>query len=459
MSIGAAEDAVKKQTLVSATTHMRLTRLAGFDSIRITSIWSPGQKAPPALERKLLANVQTAARLNGIKVFVSVHHVGSRTTPLTDTARADFARYAAALAKGFPLFRDIIVGNEPNLNRFWMPQFNLDGSDAAAPAYLALLAQTYDTLKRVSRKVTVIGGALSRSGADNPAADRHTHSPTTFIRDLGDAYRESGRARPIMDQFAHHPYADKSTQPPTFRHTNTRTITLADYGKLVALLGRAFDGTAQPGSTMPIVYAEYGYQARIPAHKAKRYKDREQATINPISEKLQGTFYRQAIQLSFCQPNVRALILFHAFDEPSLIGWQSGLYYADRTPKTNLQLVRGAMDESRRGVIARCEGLELAVKAKVRFPASPSTNGDPAALTLTCDLDCTYVARIEQLPAEKPKPVRSLRGRAVAATATKLLLPGGAPLKPGRYRFAVEVAAALNPGVPAVVLGKPFSAS
>ena len=43
----------------------------------------------------------------------------------------------------------MIVGNEPNLNRFWLPQFNPDGTDAAAPAYLALLARSYDALKAV----------------------------------------------------------------------------------------------------------------------------------------------------------------------------------------------------------------------------------------------------------------------------------------------------------------------
>ena len=44
---------------------------------------------------------------------------------------------------------DFIVGNEPNLNRFWLPQFAADGSDAAATAYEQLLATTYDALKAV----------------------------------------------------------------------------------------------------------------------------------------------------------------------------------------------------------------------------------------------------------------------------------------------------------------------
>ena len=41
----------------------------------------------------------------------------------------------------------MIVGNEPNLNLFWMPQFDPSGGDAAAAAYEQLLATTYDALE------------------------------------------------------------------------------------------------------------------------------------------------------------------------------------------------------------------------------------------------------------------------------------------------------------------------
>ena len=39
------------------------------------------------------------------------------------------------------------------------------------------------------------GGALAPRGIDRPGTGRDTHSPTTFIRDLGAAYRASGRER------------------------------------------------------------------------------------------------------------------------------------------------------------------------------------------------------------------------------------------------------------------------
>ena len=78
-----------------------------------------------------------------------------------------------------------MVGNEPNLNRFWMPQYGPDGADVAAPAYESLLARTYDAVKTVDPQITVIGGAVSPRGVDKPNTGRDTHSPVTFIPDLG----------------------------------------------------------------------------------------------------------------------------------------------------------------------------------------------------------------------------------------------------------------------------------
>ena len=86
--------------------------------------------------------------------------------------------------------------------------------------------------------------ALTLLDPDDPSV-RPTHSPTTFIPDLGAAYRASGRTEPIMDAFAFHPYGESSRIAPDFRHRRGTSIGLADYRKLVGLLSRAFDGTAQ----------------------------------------------------------------------------------------------------------------------------------------------------------------------------------------------------------------------
>ncbi len=452
MLVGAAEDELQKQSLVQAKANMTLARLAGFDSVRVTAFWGPGQTKPTAIDRTLLGNVQTAARLTGMRVFLSVTNVGSRFTPLTETSRTEFAEYAAALARAFPTFQDIIVGNEPNINRFWLPQFNLDGSDAAAPAYLALLAETYDALKRVSPRITVIGGGLSPRGGDNPAGTRPTHSPTQFLLDMGQAFRESGRTAPVMDELSIHPYQDNSSQAPTTKHSNTKTISISDYPKLVSTLGEAFDGTAQAGSTLPLVYAEYGVESVIPTGKSKLYTGTEPQSVHPVDEATQAEYYREAIEIAFCQPNVRALLIFHAFDEANLDRWQSGVYYADRTAKPALTTVRSAAQESHRGIVARCEGLQLAVRATLTVPSAAAlTRAKRATVTLRCDIDCNYVARIERAPG---RAAARVHGRAVGGKATKIRFPGR--LAPGRYRVEVQAVAPVNPGPPALRASKPF---
>ena len=249
--------------------------------------------------------------------------------------------------------RDVSVGNEPNLNLFWLPQFGAGGSDAAATQYLALLAETYDALKAVSPNVNVIGGSLAARGGDNPSASRQTHSPTRFIEDLGAAYRASGRSRPVMDMFSLHPYPESSSIPASFQHPKSTSIGLADYDKLVTLLGRAFDGTAQPGSSLPIVYGEYGLETVIPAGKQAAYTGAENASTKPIDERAQAAEYAEAITLAACSPNVRMLLFFHVSDEPALERLQTGVYYADDTPKSSLQQIAQAARDAEAGR-ARC---------------------------------------------------------------------------------------------------------
>src|SRR2546428_12367424 len=105
-----------------------------------------------------------------------------------------------------------------------------------------MLARTWCAVTAAATAVTVLGGAVSPRGGDVAGGIRPTHSPTVFISDLGQAYRDSGRTTPIMDGFAFHPYEDNSSVAPSSGlHPNSTTIALADYTKLVASLGAAFD--------------------------------------------------------------------------------------------------------------------------------------------------------------------------------------------------------------------------
>jgi hypothetical protein len=334
--VGAVEDAAQ---FGNAQRQMRLAADSGLRAIDLSAVWHHGETTVSASQRAGLQRAVTAAQGDGIRPIISVYQL-SGDTPLTSSDQADYARFAASLARALPEVRDVIVGNEPNLNLFWMPQFGPGGSDAAATAFEALLAETYDALKGVSSNIDVIGAGLAPRGSDDPSSSRPTHSPVEFLLDVGRAYRASGRTTPIMDALSVHPYGESPRIPPTLEHPRVKSIGIADYGKLVDLLGQAFGGTAQPGRELPIVYGEYGVESVIPAAKTRLYSGRE--VIRAVSESTQAQYYVEAIHLAACQPTVRMLLLFHVVDEPQLEGLQSGLRYADGSPKSSLEPVRAA---------------------------------------------------------------------------------------------------------------------
>ena len=430
--LGATEDAPKSATMTVAKAQMDLLAAAGFRAVRITQEWAPGVTALPDTGRNVLENVAAAAKLDDVTVICVVMNHGSATTPLTAQDQADFASYAASIAAAIPSFRIFVVGNEPNLNRYWLPQFNDDGSDAAAPAYTSLLTQTYDALKAVSASITVLGGALAPRGGDVGGGIRPTHSPTTFIHDMGQALRDTGTTTVPMDGFDLHPYEDNSSiAPVSGTHPNSTTIALADYDKLVASLGDAFGDY-----TMPIWYDEFGVESQIPAQYESHYTGTEPSTVHPVPEATQAAYYRQAVQLAFCQPNAKALMLFHSVDEAEHAGWQSGLYYAGTTiAKTSLPATRLALEQSRRGVVAHCDGLQL--------PVAPKLTQTGNRLKLTCALDCTYTVQLYR----KTKLIGSAHATALGGVVKGLALR--VPTTPGPYRAHVSGVNPVNPA-PAV---------
>ena len=310
---------------------------AGFGALGITSYWDPGRSAPTAAELAVLRDTARRADARDVRVFLAVFHRGSATTPLTAGARAQFAAYVGAIVRGVPQVRDVIVGNEPNLNRFWLPQFGRDGSNASAPAYFALLTQAFRAVKDADPAVRVWAGALAPRGSDRPNGVRQTQSPGAFIRGLGEAYRASGLARPPLDGFAFHPYPESSSTPPDLPHPNPRskTIGLADVERLQEELRGAF------GTDLPVLYSELGVETAIPPAKRALYTGTEVA--RPVDEATQADFYRRALELAACQEGVVGMLLFHSHDEPALTGFQSGVYYVDGQPKTSLPGVRDAI--------------------------------------------------------------------------------------------------------------------
>ena len=311
---------------------MQLAASAGLKTVVLSAVWQQGASAADDLPP--LRRAVAAANADGIEPQLAVYQLSS-STPLDDEARTAFSDYAVALVEALPSVRTVFVGNEPNLNLFWMPQFDSSGGDAAAASYEQLLATTYDALKRADAKLTVVGANLAPRGGDDASASRQTHSPTAFIRDLGAAYRASGRTKPLMDVFSIHVYGESPKISPSLRHPRTTSIGIADYDKLVSLLGQAFDGTGQKGSKLPIVYGEYGVETTV---TGAGYTGTE--VVPAVDPAVQARYYRHAIELTACQKNVRALDFFHVIDEAKLSGLQSGLYYVDDSPKPSADAVK-----------------------------------------------------------------------------------------------------------------------
>ncbi len=405
-----------------------LLRQASLDDVaRVTVTWRRGQRQ---IDPGILGDLRTGidkARAAGIDAYLDVYPSGSSQTPVSTADQATFAQWTAGVVAGLPGLKHVIVGNEANLNLFWLPQFASSGSDLAAPAYERLLARTYDAVKTVAPAVDVVGGALAHSGTDKRGTGRDTHSPATFILDMGKAYRASRRARPIMDAFAYHPYMERADLPPVFRHPRSKTLTIADYGRLVSALGRAFDGTAQKGSKIPLVYAEFGVESRVPVGLLDLYSGTEPATTHPVTETTQSKYYAQALHLAACQPTVRTFMLFRLIDSPFRAGFQSGVYYADRkTAKTSLRAVAAAANRYRARTVAGC--------AKLLAP-KPVVIWKQAAVQVTTDMDCAY--RL-QLLTPAGRAVATRRGIAVAGTSTTLARPP-ARVKHGRYRLVLRL--------------------
>jgi hypothetical protein len=96
-----------------------------------------------------------------------------------------FAAYTALVARAFPSVTDFVIGNEPNLGRFWFPTYKRNKSIAAAATYEKALAASYDALKAVNSEIDVIGLAVSPRGDDRPGSARNTISPVRFIKAVG----------------------------------------------------------------------------------------------------------------------------------------------------------------------------------------------------------------------------------------------------------------------------------
>ena len=198
--------------------------------------------------------------------------------------------------------------------------------------------------------------------------------------------------------------------------------------KLVALLGTAFDGTAQHGTSLPILYDEFGIETTVPAAKASLYTGTEPATTRPVDEATQAQMYTAGDADGLLPEDRDGTVPLPRAGRGSARrpgSRASTTSTAHRSRRS--QPIAAAAATVHRGVAASCPGLQLTPKLVVRA-SKPAKTG--IKVNLTCSLDCTYTVALDR---------RRLNGTAVGRVATTLVFKGALP--PGRHVVAARATA------------------
>src|SRR5690348_7683852 len=143
------------------------------------------------------------AQAAGVRILLSLY---SKKGSVHDPVQ--FCTWAQTVAQTVSQWgiHDYIVWNEPNTRLYWSPQKDSRGRDIAGPAYERLLATCYDAIHGADPAANVIAMGLSPRASTN-----QSNEPLVFLRDVGKAYRASGRTTPIMDELSIHPYPNPSS--------------------------------------------------------------------------------------------------------------------------------------------------------------------------------------------------------------------------------------------------------
>jgi hypothetical protein len=307
-------------------------------ALRVTLRWQPGEYSLDYVSRLQLRRVVNSAP-GTVRVVLAVYG-SAADAPVTAWGRSEYCSFVADALRLAPFVEDVVIWNEANSPRFWRPQ------RGAAVAYSALLADCYDQLHALRKRINIISSTAPHD------------DPGRFIAALGAAYRASGRDDRIFDSFGHNAYPNTNSESPLAVHAGSKSIDQGDYRTLMARLAQAFGGTAQPvpgAANVRIWYLEDGFETAVPAEKRARYTGREitRSVIDAApappgagrSVRDQAAQLRDAIELAYCQPAVGAFFNFQLADEHRLSGWQSGVLWADWTRKPSYATLKKAVND------------------------------------------------------------------------------------------------------------------
>jgi hypothetical protein len=398
----------------------------GLSANKMTVNWDPS-RPDVIVERAFLDRSVPVAIERGLHVSFGIHIGKARAITRSRRSIDSFVAWLQKLARTYPAVTEYVIGNEPNLTRFWQPQFDRRGRNVSGIAFAVFLARSYDALKEVNPNITVVGVGLSPRGNDMPRAKSNVStSPVKFIRSLGIGYRLMARNKPIMDVFGFHPYPARDRDP-LHRGYRWPNAGVANLDRIKQAVWDAFHDTAQPtflegfpeppsaeppplpevtdpppslpveppapesGATEPappplpeplpepepepappltFKLDEVGWQVTIPATSRRAYYGRE--NVRPTTERTQARIYGELVRRISCDASVSELLFFGLIDEANLDRWQAALVRADRTRRPAWGAVRAALNDVEDGCPGRLRAwhhTEKVVGASVAYSA------------------------------------------------------------------------------------------
>ena len=287
----------------------RITTLEslGAHLVRFTVRWDEvaptkptNARSPGAYEWGQYGEVLDALHASGIRALVTLYGapgwsnggLGPNHLPASG-----FGSFAYAAAKRFPWVHMWTVWNEPNTPIFSLP--------VSPSLYVRrLLNPGYAALHQASRANLVAGGVTS------PRKTASGMAPLTFMRGMRAAHAR-------LDAYAQNPYPLSSLETPTRTSPACRGCTYFT----MATLPLIRSSVTRYFGPKPIWLTEYGYQTNPPD------------PILGVSQAKQAQYIAEAALRVWREPGVTVLIQFLVRDEPSIGGWQSGLYTVAGTPK------------------------------------------------------------------------------------------------------------------------------
>lgn len=332
-----------------------------------------------------------AATAAGVSVTLDVYP--RHSAALADPANARrFAAWVAGLARSYPQVREFVVMNECNTSLFVNPQYVHDANVSAGRCG-TFLAAAYDALKAVDPTIFVWGLGLSPRGNPVPTdgSSPRATNPIDWLRFLGRWYRSSGRTKPLMDGLDLHPYPIPQSLPFETGYPGSTSFSVANLPRAYQAFYAAFAGTPQrtvgPGR-LPVSLNEVGIQTTPPARLESSYTGSENAAgvEQTGSEQYQADWYTKLIDDALCDADVTKVNIFKLVDETSLLGWQSGLFYAGYVPKLSATAFPAEL--------ARTEGMCPTGEATFFSPAAPSAPDGSAVIARRLARIAVQAARV-----------------------------------------------------------------